>query len=350
MASWEAGTNDGFSRAKVVYAQDVVAYDQANNRTLIRIQIGIFDNNASYGGYGTGSWSISLMGVGRASSSVSYDFAGGGPGWVWSGDFWVGHDGNGYQNIYGSASFSGESPVGSATASGNFVIDYTHTPGAPSAPTLARTSDGTSITVTSAIPSSFTTITDYNYRHSTDGSNWSAAQAMGTGRVSTFTGVPTQTYSFQTRAFADGVWGAWSATASIVGIPSAPASITATRTARNVTVVAGTSTGSGIIGYFTQYSTDAGATWSAEQAMTEQAYTFSNLPAALSYVFRVYTKNTIGSSDFTTSEPVFVPAGGRRWNGTDWVSSTTAKRWDGSAWIDLTIAKRWNGSAWNDLT
>lgn len=352
MASWEAGTNDSYSRAKVVYAQDVIAYDQPNNRTLIRIQIGIFDNNASYGGYGTGSWSISFMGAGRASSSVSYDFAGGGPGWVWSGDFWVGHDGNGYQNIYGSASFSGVSPVGSATASGNFVIDYTHTPGTPAAPSLTRNSTGTSITATSAVPSSFAAITDYNYRFSVDNVNWSGAQGMGTGRVATFTTTATSPYYVQTRAFADGVWGAWSPSGYIAGVPSAPSTVTATRQARNVTVTAGTPTsdgGSAITGYFVQYTTD-GSTWSSPQAMTSQSYTYTSLPAALTYTFRVYTTNSTGNSATTSSAQLFVPAGGRRWDGTDWVSTTTAKRWDGSAWVDLTTAKRWDGTTWTDLS
>lgn len=353
MATWEAGTNDGASRAKVVFDMYVVSYDQPNNQTLVHISIGIFDNNGSYGGYGTGSWSIGLMGAQRASSSVSYDFSGGGPGWVWGGDFWVTHDGNGWQNITGWASFSGESPVGSATASGNFVIDYTHPPGQPAAPTLSRTNSGTTITVTSAVPSSFVGITDYNYRYSTDGVNWSASQGMGTGRVATFTGTATQPYYFQTIAFADGAWGAWSPSAYIAGVPTAPASINATRTARNVAVTCtapSSDGGSAITGYSVQYSTDGGSTWSAAQAMTAQSYTYTNLTAALTYTFRVYATNPIGNSATTSSNPLFVPAGGKRWDGSAWVSTTTAKRWDGTAWVDLSTAKRWDGTAWVDLS
>ena len=51
-------------------------------------------------------------------------------------------------------------------------------PAAPAAPTLTRTTDGASITITSAVPSSTVTITDYNYRYSTDDATWSSAQAL----------------------------------------------------------------------------------------------------------------------------------------------------------------------------
>jgi hypothetical protein len=74
------------------------------------------------------------------------------------------------------------------------------------------------------------------------------------------------------------------------------------------------------------------------------------LTPALFYQFRVYAVNPAGNSAARTSSNLFVSAGGKRWDGSAWVASTTSKRWNGSAWVDLTVAKRWSGSAWVDLS
>ena len=350
----------------------------------------------------------------------------------------VGHNTDGSKTVTFSFSANSNNAIGSASDSVNLTLtDFIITPTTPSAPTLARSTDGGTITVTSGVATTNTglAITDYQYRYSLDGSSWSSEQAMGTGRVATFTGTPTQTFYFQTRAYAE-AWGGWSSsssiggvpatpaaptlarsgtgtsitvtsatasgassyqyrystdgtnwssasamsgttatftgtatqtyyfqtlalnsigqsswstTATVVGIPTAPSSVTATRTGRNVAVTAGASSGSGITGYFVQYSTD-GTTWSTAQAMTSQAYTYTNLTASLTYTFRVYSTNSIGSSATTSSTPLFVPAGGKRWDGTAWTSTTTAKRWDGTNWVDLSTAKRWDGTNWVDLS
>lgn len=261
MATWEAGTNDSVSRGKVAFDLYVVSYDQANNRTLVHISVGVFDNNGSYGGYGTGSWSIGLQGVQRAADSVYYDFSGGGPGWIWGTDIWVDHDAAGYAYINGWASFSGSSPVGSATASGGFVVDYARVPSAPGGVPSLSVQAGV-VTITSDSASSPVALSDYQYRVSTDGANWSGEVSLGLDRVGTYN-APARgvSYYFQTRATSSEGAGAWSSTSS-----------------------------------------------------------------------------------------VFVPAGGRRWTGSEFTPTATAKRWNGSAWVDLQTAKRWNGSAWVDLS
>lgn len=354
MPNYDAGTNDSGSRAFVRYSQDVLQYDAANNRTLVRIGIGVFDNSPSLGGNGTGTWSIGFLGVQRNSGSVSYDFGSGSPGTLWTGDFWVDHDASGYANIYGSAFFNGVSPVGAAGVSGSFVVDYVRLPGAPGTPTLSRNSNGTSISITSQVPSSPVSITAYQYAYRTDNSNWSSAVDMGNSTTASFAAPSATTaYYFITRAYSSEGWGAWSPSAYIAGIPTAPASISATRTARNVAVTCtapSSDGGSAVSGYFVQYSTNGGTSWSTAQAMTSQAYTYTNLTAALTYTFRVYATNAIGNSAATSSNPLFVPAGGKRWDGTNWVSTTIAKRWDGTTWVDLTIAKRWDGTNWVDLS
>jgi hypothetical protein len=57
-----------------------------------------------------------------------------------------------------------------------------------------------------------------------------------------------------------------------------------------------------------------------------------------------------GTGGWSSSTSLFVSSGGRRWTGSAWTPTATAKRWTGSAWTDLTIAKRWSGSSWVDLS
>jgi hypothetical protein len=109
--------------------------------------------------------------------------------------------------------------------------------------------------------------------------------------------------------------------------------------------------------YYLSYrsSTDGGSTWGAysgESTTTNLTYTFAGLTRGLTYQLRIRAYNGFDNfSGYASNQPiVFVPAGGKRWNGSAWVSTATAKRWNGSAWTDLTIAKRWNGTTWVDLS
>lgn len=266
----------------------------------------------------------------------------------------VTHDADGSKAVTFNFSANSNNAIGSASDSVNLTLtDFVRLPSAPGAPSLSRTNNGSTLNVTSQVASSFVTVSDYQYRFSYDNANWSFEQAMGTSRVASLAVANTDQFFVQTRAYSTEGWGQWSASAFIGGVPSAPASIAATRTGRNVTVtISGSATGNGggIGDYFVQASSDNGATWGTAQNINSGNYTYTNLTAGATFYFRTYVNNTIGSSAFTTSGPVFIPAGGRRWTGSSWTSTTTAKRWNGSAWVDLTIAKRWNGSAWIDLS
>jgi hypothetical protein len=157
------------------------------------------------------------------------------------------------------------------------------------------------------------------------------------------------------------------------GLPSAPSSIIgpsqtpSLKVGRNVTInITRDSNGFGnnITGYFLQFSTDNGATWhgwnnttktrinNGENEVTGTSFTYQLLTPALTYLWRVYAKNSVGTGDLTRVTPVgvFVSAGGRRWTGSTWTPTESAKRWTGSAWVDITVAKRWSGTAWVDLT
>lgn len=329
--------------------------NSAANTSVVSWTLNVTGNSASYNG-GAGSWSVAVNGV-NWSGTWNYDFRSNNNPQIGSGSTTVTHLTNGSKTISSSASATdnGSSPLGTASSSGSLALtDFTFPPSAPpTAPTFSRTSDGVTVTVTSAVASSAATITDYQYRSSTDGSAWGSTVSMGTDRVATFTALSTQQYFFQTRAISSEGNGAWSSSGTTAGVPSAPASITTTRSARDVTVNVGASAsngGSTITGYFFQYSTDSGSTWSTAVATTGSTHTFTGLTAGLTYRFRAYATNVTGSSAFTTATDLFVPAGGRRYDGTSWASTGTAKRYDGTNWVDLATAKRWNGSSWVDLS
>lgn len=136
--------------------------------------------------------------------------------------------------------------------------------------------------------------------------------------------------------------------------PLAPASCTVAVSGRNATVTSGNADVTNrpaIIRYEVEATTNDGVTWSGTvNTMTSQQYTYSNLDGGKTYKFRTRAVNSEGNGAWTESTSTFIPAGGRRWNGSTWEPTTIAKRWNGSAWVDLTIAKRWNGSAWVDLS
>jgi hypothetical protein len=90
-------------------------------------------------------------------------------------------------------------------------------PDAPgAAPTLTRTADGSSITLTSATA---TRATAYSYRQSTDGVNWGGTVNISSGTAVTITGlIYDQTYFYQTLGRNEIGSGAWSATRSIAGV------------------------------------------------------------------------------------------------------------------------------------
>lgn len=151
--------------------------------------------------------------------------------------------------------------------------------------------------------------------------------------------------------------GGFQGTFSWYTVATAPASITVARTGRNVLVTATASASNGgnaISSYRAEFrSSSDGVTFGAfgnTQTLSSFQYTYTNLTPALFYEFRVFAVNEAGSSAATVSSALFVPAGGKRWDGSAWVATSLAKRWDGSEWVDIQTAKRWDGSAWVDLS
>lgn len=279
--------------------------------------------------------------------------------WSWSASRTYTHGANGYRGDVGVSVYfwiDGTSlHANSATAATQGAIDYVRLPSAPNAPTLSRSSDGSTITMSTNSPSSPVTVSNFFFAYSTDNSNWNAAAYTGnsTPSVSNWS-VPSSTtgYYIRAQAYSTEGWSAAGPSTFIAGVPSAPSSISATRTGRNVTVTIGgsaTNGGSAVTSYKVQYTTD-GTTWTGLQDITSGTYTYTSLPPALTYVFRAYAVNATGNSATTSSGNVFVPAGGKRFDGTTWNTTNIARRFDGSGWVDLSIARRFNGTDWVDLT
>ena len=364
-----ASISDGFSSRPFDLVLNVNETSTAplSNTSVVTWSLQL-DPTASYESYSltssSNSYSISIDGGTAITGNFTFDFRTSTTSTrtIASGTKSITHDSSGAKTIVIDAEASSV-VLGSANCSpGSLVLtDFLLVPQAPAqSPTLTRSSDGGTITIVSEPATSYPTITDYEYQYSEDGVNWlptpTTSVSMGTDRTATFTGTTTQTYSFRTRAESAEGFGSFSPVSGKAGVPTSPATITATRSDRDVTVVAGASVGANITGYSVQYSTNAGSTWSSAQSMTSQSYTYINLTAATNYLFRVYATNAIGNSAFTVSANVFVPAGPKRWDTSaspQWKMSQIVKRWDPSvspSWTDITTAKRWSGSAWTNIS
>lgn len=327
-------------------------YNEAANQSTITARFQVSKNTSSSTTYGTFSGYISIAGDSMSWSGTVSVAPGASNQTIFSKSKTVNHNADGSLSvaIVADGAVSGTSWSDSYGSSTVAMTNFVRLPSAPAAPTLTRNSAGTTVTITSAVATSPVTPSSYDAQWSYDGATWTTLTNIGTDLAIDVTATSTATVYAQTRAISSEGTGPWSASSSIVGIPTAPSSISVTRNGRSLTITAGSSSGTGITGYFVQYSTDDGSNWSSAQAMTGLTYSYVNLTPALTYIVRVYSVNSIGPSGYTTAAGVFVPAGGKRWDGTTWLPSSTGKRWDGSAWVDLQTAKRWDGSAWTDLS
>lgn len=133
--------------------------------------------------------------------------------------------------------------------------------------------------------------------------------------------------------------------------PSAPSAVTATvNVDKTITVaVSGVSSPAGTATYYVAYSKDGGS-YTGTQSGTGTSYTFSGLTPGSTYTFRAYATNSDGTGGTTYSSATFLPSGGRRYDGSSWNPTTTAKRYDGSTWVTITNAKRYDGSNWINLS
>jgi hypothetical protein len=303
------------------------------------------------------AYSITINGSVVSSGGFTYDFRSPNANVnkvIKSGTVTIAHNADGSKTVAASAyANTSSATVGDGTiASFNTVLtNFVVLPEQPLAPTVTRSGNGTVAVIVSSVPFSVATITDFEMRGSNDDATWGSTISMGNDASYSETVTATQTRYYQTRAISSEGTGAWSPSTYSGGIPSAPSSIALTRNARDVTVDVGTSTINGTYGttYFVKYSTNGGSTYSTPVQAVGQTYTYTNLTAGLTYLFATYATNSVGTSTNTT-DTLFIPAGGKRYDGSAWLSTATAQRYDGSAWLSLATAKRYDGATWVDLS
>jgi hypothetical protein len=199
--SWSSTTGGqtlSFDYARPPTTPSVASFSRGSNGTTISLSA----SNATF--YGSGAyyqyrWSYDNSNWSGENSMSGT--SGSGSGFVNTNTIWVQVRAGDSEGVSGwSSSSSGIEGVPNA-------------PGA--APTLTRTSDGASITVTSAAA---TRATAYSYRQSTDGVNWGGTVNISSGTSVTITGlVYDQIYYYQTLGRNGTGSGAWSATGSIAG-------------------------------------------------------------------------------------------------------------------------------------
>lgn len=139
--------------------------------------------------------------------------------------------------------------------------------------------------------------------------------------------------------------------------PAAPSTVTPVLNSdKSITVTSNAvSSPAGTATYYISYSNNGGSTWSSDITISGNArtYTFAagTLTYGLNYKFRMKASNSDGTSAYTTTtSDTFLPAGGKRFDGSTWNATGTAKRFDGTSWITLATAKRFNGTSWVDLS
>ena len=182
------------------------------------------------------------------------------------------------------------------------------------------------------------------------------------------------TYSYTVYANNSTGWSPISTSASAMapGVPSAPGIPTMTnKVGRNLTINStrgSNAYGNAISEYRIQLSTDNGATWKGWNNTTKEFtanntynvldangdFTYELLTPALTYLWRAYAINSIGTGDYgTMSTGIFVAAAGKRYTGDEFIITNTAKRYNSitNSWVDISTAKRYNEvqGIWEDL-
>jgi hypothetical protein len=133
--------------------------------------------------------------------------------------------------------------------------------------------------------------------------------------------------------------------------PGSPGFVTPTvNSNKTISVsVGGVSSPAGTATYHVQWSQNGGA-WQGEQTSTGTSFTFSGLLPGQNYQFRAWATNSDGTGGTTYSGVVFLPSGGKRFDGSSFVTTQLARRYTGTGWTDLSIARRYNGANWVDLS
>lgn len=376
------------------YSLDMGIYvnwtDAANNRSRVTWYVNVYGENVYYTDYVTrgsitiqcrtsGAYFLHDNGTNLGTAWTAWSTNNGrtsmsGPNsWntIASGSLWLYHGTNGYVEMLASGNFESDGYYGTpymedggwwqTPTNGGGLTDFVRLPTTPSyssGPTRTiRTVDVTLSAVTN-----YGSSLNYYVDYSQNGGGYTGGQSS-TGRSFSFPNL-TLGSSYVFRGYAadsEGTGGNVTSTVNIPNVPSAPSTCTSSAASgRQVTVTSGNALANGatITGYYAQQSPDNGVTWQnaagtvgGSDLMTNQAITYSGLIGGATYKFRAFAANEMGSGATTTSSSVFVPSGGKRFNGTSFINASKANRRNAAntAWVPLTKTKKYVNGAWTDF-
>lgn len=192
-------------------------------------------------------------------------------------------------------------------------------PSTPPSATATKTKRDVRITFGASSAPSGTSILNYEIEIRADGGSY-GSRRTDNGSGETYSNLnPGSTYQGRVRAIGQGGASDWreSNTVTISPPPTVPSNILRTRSGRDVFVELGTSTAASdvtISGYTIQRreSFNNGATWGAwgdqrSFTTTDRTTTYTNLVAETTQQFRGRAESDFNSSDWRTSETLFIP-------------------------------------------
>jgi len=210
----------------------------------------------------------------------------------------------------------GESPT--ARESNSVLVPFPP-PSTPPSATATKTKRDVRITYSASTAPAGTTILNYEIQISENNGSFGSTRTDNGGGETYSNLNPGSTYRGRVRAIGQGGASDWreSNSVTISARPTAPSNILLTRFSRNVFVELGTSTAASdvtISGYTIQRreSFNGGVTWAdwGDQRSfntTDRTTTYENLVAETTQQFRGRAESDFEASDWTTSEPFFIP-------------------------------------------
>lgn len=344
---WEASTNAAANTSNIGWALYIVPDPSWYNAYWLDANVGSWSvsiNGQSWGG----GYNFDFRYTDNAKLIAHSD---------WSGQAVQGHNTNGSGSSSGSASTS-DAFLGDASAGGSCgLTDFVRVPTASSFSSGPSRSIRTVSATLNSVTNYGSGLTYYMDYATWNGSSWSSYSGTqsNTTRSFSFPSLALGT-SYRFRGYAgdsEGTGGAVTSDVAIPNVPSAPASIAVTTPAgRSVTITAGTAANNGatVTSYIAQQSSDNGVTWknaagtlNGSDTMSAQSITYNNLVGGATYKFRVYAANEMGSGATTTSASIFVPSGGKRYNGSAFINASVASRRDATntGWTPIATTKKY---------
>jgi len=322
------------------------------------------DNSQSYANYPGMTLDYNIGGqTGNVGVPSAASCAGGATPLVASGTQTITHNTDGsLGTVSGSVTFNGQGGYSPGTISASASCGSTDFVRIPTTPTFS--SGPTRTTGTSTVNMTLSTVTNYGtslkyYVDYSKNSGSYTGQLNSTSTSFSFTGL-TLGSSYVFRGYASDTEGTSTVvTSGSVAIPNVPGLPTLTVGSPLGRAVLLTATGAATNGatidyYYAQLSSDNGITWknaagtlNGTDAMAVSGAnfttTYSNLQGGATFLFRVYAHNQMGNGAIATSPTgTFIPSGGHRYDGSNFIAASTAQRYDAVllAYTPIVTAKK----------